>query len=141
MKTASLVWLRHALRLRDHPALVHAAERGGVIPVFVWAPEEEAPWPPGGASCWWLHHALTDLDERLRQRGSRLIFRTGPTAETLRAVAEEVGADRVVWNRRYEPNLAQRDARVRDALHEAGLETHVAESQLLHDPDGGLSLD
>ena len=136
MKTASLVWLRHALRLRDHPALVHAAERGGVIPVFVWAPEEEAPWPPGGASCWWLHHALTDLDERLRQRGSRLIFRTGPTAETLRAVAEEVGADRVVWNRRYEPNLAQRDARVRDALHEAGLETHVAESQLLHDPDG-----
>ena len=133
--TTTLVWLRHGLRLRDHPALVDAAEHGAVVPIFVWAPEEEAPWVPGGAAQWWLRRALADLDERLRERGSRLILRTGPTADALRAAATEAGADRVVWTRRYEPHLARRDARVRDALREAGLETATLESQLLHNPD------
>jgi len=131
----TVLHLRHSLRLRDNPALVEAAGQGAVVPVFVEAPEEEKPWAPGGAACWWLHHALADLDARLRERGSRLILRTGPTAEALVDVAEEVGADRVVWNRRYEPHLARRDATVRKALEAAGLETSIFETQLLHDPD------
>ncbi len=135
MKHASLVWYRHSLRLRDHPALVDAAEHGSVVPVFVWAPDEEGPWSPGGAAQWWLHHALQDLDARLRERGSRLIVRTGPTAEALRDVAETTGATRVVWNRRYEPPLARRDAEVQKILDEQGIETRVFESQILHDPE------
>ena len=134
MKNATLVWLRHSLRLRDHPALVDAAEHGPVIPLFVWAPEEEGDWPPGGAAQWWLHHALQDLGERLRERGSRLILRTGPTLDALRDCIDATGADRVVWNRRYEPTLARRDAEVRAALEERGIETQVFESQILHDP-------
>jgi deoxyribodipyrimidine photo-lyase len=131
----TLVWLRHSLRLRDNPALVDAAEQGAVVPVFVWAPEEEGDWPPGSAAQWWLHHALQDLHERLRERGSRLILRSGPTADALRTVADAAGADRVVWNRRYEPNLARRDAEVKETLEDAGLETAVFEGQTLHDPD------
>jgi len=133
--STTLVWLRHSLRLRDNPALVDAAERGPVVPVFVWAPEEEGDWPPGGAAQWWLHHALHDLGERLRERGSQLILRSGPTVEALRTIATTVEADRVVWNRRYEPNLKRRDAEVQAALAEQGLETQVFEGQILHDPD------
>ena len=49
--TPSLVWFRLDLRLADNPALLAAVKRGGpVIPVFVWAPEEEGDWPPGAAS-------------------------------------------------------------------------------------------
>lgn len=135
MPSCTLAWLRHSLRLRDNPALVSAAEHGAVVPVFVWAPDEEGDWPPGSAAQWWLHRALHDLDEQLRERGSRLILRRGPTADTLRDVANAAGADRVVWNRRYEPPLARRDARVKEALHDADLETAVFESQILHDPD------
>jgi deoxyribodipyrimidine photo-lyase len=135
MPTTTLVWLRHGLRLRDHPALVDAAEHGAVVPIFVWAPEEEGDWPPGPAAQWWLRHALRDLSERLRERGSRLILRTGPTLDALADAAETAGADRVVWTRRYEPPLAARDAAVREALGERGLDTEVVESQLLHDPD------
>ena len=131
MKSLTLV----CLRLRDNPALVDAAEHGAVVPVFVWVPDEEGDWPPGGAAQWWLHHALQNLNGRLRERGSRLILRTGPAADALRAVANTTGADRVVWNRRYEPPLARRDAETRAALHDAGLETAVFESQILHDPD------
>ena len=54
--TTTLLWLRHDLRLDDNPALAAAAARGAVVPVFLWAPEEETPWEPGAASRWWLHH-------------------------------------------------------------------------------------
>ena len=133
--TVTLVWLRYDLRLRDHPALVDASERGAVVPVFIWAPGEEGAWPPGGAASWWLHHALADLDASLRDHGSRLILRTGPSLETLRDLLRTTGADRVVWNRRYHPDLTARDDAVHHALREDGIETRVLESRLLHDPD------
>jgi deoxyribodipyrimidine photo-lyase len=46
----AIVWLRQDLRLADNLAL-QAARRpsGPVVPVFVWAPEEEGAWPPGSA--------------------------------------------------------------------------------------------
>jgi hypothetical protein len=52
MKLApTIVWFRHDLRLADNPALHAAFQRGSaVIPLFIYAPEEETPWQPGGAS-------------------------------------------------------------------------------------------
>ena len=71
-----IVWFRQDLRLADNPALDAAVNRGGpVLPVFIWSPDEEGDWPPGGASQWWLHQSLTALEGSLRARGSRLILR------------------------------------------------------------------
>ena len=65
----AIVWFRQDLRLADNPALLAAAGRGGpVIPVLVWAPEEEGGWEPGGASRWWLHRSLASLDADLRRQ-------------------------------------------------------------------------
>src|SRR5579871_3746326 len=100
----SLVWFRQDLRLSDNPALAAAMERGAtIIPVYIWAPEEEGAWPPGAASKWWLGRSLAVLQAELERRGSRLIVRRGPTEDTLRSVASETGAAAVFWNRRYEP--------------------------------------
>ena len=45
----AVVWFRQDLRLSNNPALAAAVDRGGaVIPVFIWAPEEEGTWRPGG---------------------------------------------------------------------------------------------
>jgi len=50
-----IVWFRLDLRLADNPALTAAISRGGpVVPLFIWAPEEEGAWSPGGASQWIL---------------------------------------------------------------------------------------
>ena len=66
--TQRLLWFRLDLRLTDNPALLAAVHRGGpVIPVFIWAPDEEGPWQPGAASRWWLHQSLTRLDASLRR--------------------------------------------------------------------------
>src|SRR5436190_7437209 len=107
----SLVWFRLDLRLADNPALAAALERGGsVVPVFIHAPDEEAPWSPGAASNWWLHQSLQSLDASLRKLGSQLILRRGPTLATLQALIRETGATAVFWNRRYEPAAIARDA-------------------------------
>ena len=43
-------WVRRDFRLSDNPALIAAAQRGAVIPVFILDPVLEAPL--GAASGW-----------------------------------------------------------------------------------------
>ncbi|MDM7916518.1 MAG: deoxyribodipyrimidine photo-lyase, partial [Candidatus Eisenbacteria bacterium] len=131
----TLVWFRQDLRLQDHPALAAAAARGGpVIPVYVWAPEEEGAWPPGAASRWWLHGSLGSLAASLSAIGSRLVVRTGRSAEVLRALAGETGADAVHWSRRYEPASRRRDADVEKSLSADGVQARSFNASLLHEP-------
>ncbi|MEZ5100390.1 MAG: deoxyribodipyrimidine photo-lyase [Thermoleophilia bacterium] len=135
MPGTTLVWLRHDLRLADNPALVAAGRRGGpVVPVVVWAPEEEGDWAPGGASRWWLHRSLAALAADLEARGSRLVLRRGPTLAALRELAAETGAEAVLWNRRYEPAAIARDAAVKEALRADGLVAGSANAALLVEP-------
>ncbi len=132
---ASLVWFRLDLRLADHSALAAALAVGGpVLPVFIWAPEEEKPWAPGAASRWWLHHALADLDAQLQARGSRLIMRAGPAGKTLVTLARETGAQRVFWCRRYEPAVKLRDEKVTATLCAAGVAAQSFNGSLLFEP-------
>jgi deoxyribodipyrimidine photo-lyase len=130
-----LVWFRQDLRLSDNPALAAALERRApVIPVFIWAPEEEGAWPPGAASRWWLHHSLASLGAELGRRGSRLIIRRGPTAAALNRLAAETGADTVLWNRRYEPPAIARDRDVKSKLRGRGLSAESFNGSLLFEP-------
>ena len=131
----TLVWFRNDLRLSDHAALVHAAKRGTVIPVFIWAPEEEGEWAPGGAHRWWLRESLHALDASLQDHGSRLILRSGPSLDALLDIASSTGADQVVWQSRLAPHLRKRDETVRDGLSDADLETKPFAGRILHDPE------
>lgn len=131
----TLLWFRQDLRLADHPALAAALRRGGpVIPVYLWAPDEEGPWAPGGATRWWLHHSLRALGDDLEALGARLILRRGPSLDALRALARETGATAVYWNRRYEPAAIARDTTVKAALREDGLEAESFNGALLIEP-------
>ena len=130
-----LLWLGLDLRLTDNPALQAAVRQGRpVIPVFIWSPDEEQPWEPGAASRWWLHQSLTELDGSLRERGSRLIVRRGPTVETIRELLGESGAMSVYWNRRYEPAFIDRERRVTRALLRDGRLAESFKGSLLFEP-------
>ena len=131
----TLVWFRSDLRIADNPALTAAARDGAVIPVFIHSPGEEAPWAPGGASRWWLHHSLERLARDLRDVGSRLILRVAEDSQgELAALARECGAQRVVWNRRYEPALIARDQEIKTALRACGIAADSFNAALLHEP-------
>jgi len=134
MPPTTLVWFRHDLRLDDNPALAAAAARGFVVPVFIWAPEEEAPWEPGAASRWWLHHSLERLSAALAKAGAPLVIRRGPTLDALRALATACGATHVAWNRRYEPAVIARDTAIKKALAGDGLTVESFNGSLLFEP-------
>jgi deoxyribodipyrimidine photo-lyase len=133
--SSAIVWLRQDLRLADNPALRAACRRGGpVVPVFIWAPEEEGAWPAGSASRWWLHQSLTALARECRAAGAELVVRQGASLAELLRVAKATGADAVFWNRRYEPATVARDRKVEAALRVAGLQTASYNGALLHEP-------
>ncbi|MEM1044273.1 MAG: deoxyribodipyrimidine photo-lyase [Bacteroidota bacterium] len=135
MPAPTLVWFRHDLRLADHPALYRAVERGGpVVPVFIWAPEEDGEWAPGGAHRWWLHCSLTKLSQRLSRNASCLVRRSGPSLDALRDLIAATGADAVYWNARYEPVLHERDDEIAEALRGDGITVKTFASRILHDP-------
>ena len=138
----ALVWFGTDLRLADNPALVSAAARqGAVLPVFIWAPEEESPWSPGAASRWWLRQSLEELDASLTRRGSKLTVRRGPTAEALLALAAESGAKSIFWNRRYEPAAIARDRELERRLRERGIAAASCPGNLLFEPGTILNAD
>ncbi|NYZ64236.1 cryptochrome/photolyase family protein [Luteimonas deserti] len=131
----AIVWFRNDLRLDDNPAL-HAALDAGLAPVCVYihAPDEAGDWAPGAASNAWRHRALAALDASLRRRGSRLRLFHGPTLPTLRTLVETCEAEAVFWNRRYEPAIEQRDARIKRALREDGIRAESHNGALLFEP-------
>ena len=130
-----IAWFRLDLRLQDNPALHAAILRGGaVIPVYVLDDDAEGKWAPGGASRWWLHQSLGALDAALRERGSRLTVARGDSAAQLTALLKQTGAGAIYWNHRYEPALTPRDARLKSAWVDAGVEAKSFNGALLNEP-------
>ena len=132
----AIVWLRQDLRLADNPALHAACGRGRpVVPVFIWAPEEEGACPPGGASRWWLHQSLGKLAGEFRAAGVKLIIRRGASLPELLRVVKTTGAEAVFWNRRYEPAIVARDRKIEEALRASGLQAESCSGAPLHKPE------
>lgn len=133
--TTGIVWFRRDLRLAENPALAAACgECDTVLPVYLHAPDPEGAARAGAAGRWWLGRSLRALEGDLRRRGGRLVVLEGEPAETLPPLAGRVGAARAYWNRLYDPPLAERDDRAREALEAAGLEVRVSPGALLLEP-------
>lgn len=135
MSDTAIVWFRRDLRLADNPALDRARSRHArVVPVYIHDPEAEGDWAPGAASCWWLHHALVDLSERLESRGSALLIRSGSTEDELLRLIGESGACAVYWSRVYEPALVRRDCGIKKTLGQRGIEAESFRAAVLFEP-------
>lgn len=130
----ALIWFRDDLRLADHAALTEgAADPGGVVALYVLDEVSAETRPIGAAARWWLHESLTRLGEALRERGIPLVLRRGAADEILPLVAQEAGADRVFWNRRYGDERGV-DARLKVALRARGIAAHSFHGGLLFEP-------
>ena len=135
MTTTAIVWFRRDLRLEDNPALAAALESGArPLCVYIHAPGEEAPWAPGAASRWWLHHSLSALQAAVVKRGARLHIFRGRSRPILESLAQRIDAGAVYWNRLYEPALIQRDAAIKQSLRLLGTAAQTFNASLLTEP-------
>ncbi len=133
--SSTLVWLRDDLRLDDNPALAEAAALGGPLTV-VYVLDEVSPGmrPLGGAARWWLHHSLESLAADLEAAGSRLLLRSGPAERVIRGLAEETGADRLLWNRRYGGPERAIDTGIKDWAASREISASSFQASLMFEP-------
>jgi deoxyribodipyrimidine photo-lyase len=129
----TLVWLRNDLRLADNPALSAAAASGPIAPIYI-LDETSTARRPGAASLWWLDKSLRSLAADLATRGVDLILRRGDPLTILQDTADEIGARGVCWNRLYDAPSIARDARIKAALRDRGLEARSFNGSLLNEP-------
>ena len=132
----TIVWFRRDLRLDDNPAWNWAIKQGGpIIPIYIHAPQQEGVWQRGGASKWWLHHALKDLNAQLEDLGGKLIIRASKNPlETLSQIIDSSDVGAISWNRCYEPSQVKHDTKIKKDLQDAGIETFSTNGSLLLDP-------
>jgi len=141
MKPIQIAWFRQDLRIHDNPMLAAAAQSGApVLPVFVHAPQEAGNWPPGGASQWWLHHALQSLQSELGKLGLPLILRQGDSLTELRQIIRHsanagFAVTHLHSSRLFEPAAVARDKVVRQALQSDGIQWQQGNASLLLEPE------
>ncbi|SPF02523.1 cryptochrome/photolyase family protein [Streptomyces sp. MA5143a] len=122
----SVVLFTSDLRLHDHPPLRAALDGAReVVPLFV---RDRAVAEAGFAvpnRLAFLADCLRDLDSGLRERGGRLVVRSGDVVREVCKVATEADADEVHVAADVSGYARRREERLRDALEAEGVRLHV----------------
>ncbi len=129
MKT--IMWFRQDLRLADNPALIEAVNSGEIIPVYILDDHNSGSQKMGAASRLWLHHSLESLGKSLN---GNLKFFKGPADKILPELILQTNADKIVWNRCYEPWRMTRDISIKQHIKELGVEVKSFAGSLLWEP-------
>ncbi|MGW2613695.1 cryptochrome/photolyase family protein [Streptomyces sp. NPDC001500] len=122
----SLVLFTADLRLHDHPPLRAALDGARqVVPLFVRdrAVDRAAFAAPNRLA--FLADCLRDLDAGLRERGGRLVVRSGELVEQVCRVAAEAEADEVHMAADVSAHARRREEGLRRALESEGVRLHV----------------
>ncbi|MFJ2260688.1 cryptochrome/photolyase family protein [Streptomyces sp. NPDC087844] len=122
----SVVLFTSDLRLHDHPPLCAALDGSrAVVPLFV---RDRAVDRAGFAvpnRLAFLADCLRDLDAGLRERGGRLVYRSGDLVDEVCKVVAETDADEVHMAAGVSAHAHRREERLRAALESDGRRLHV----------------
>ncbi|MEV7441668.1 deoxyribodipyrimidine photo-lyase [Streptomyces sp. NPDC091204] len=136
----SVVLFTSDLRLHDHPALRAAlAAAHDVVPLFVRDPAVDRSGFAAPNRLAFLADCLADLDAGLRDRGGRLVVRTGDTVAELHAVARQADADEVHMAAGCSRFARDREARLRHALESDGRRLYVHDGVTTAVPPGAVT--
>ncbi len=128
----TLLWYRNDLRIQDNRALDWAARNSiCLLPFFIFHEHTET---LGGASKWWLHHAITSLEKSLHDVGSRLVLFKGVPLDVIASLCDLYKITAVVWNREYEPSTITRDTEIKACLEKRGIAVHAFPGNVLKEP-------
>ncbi|MFF7051256.1 cryptochrome/photolyase family protein [Streptomyces griseorubiginosus] len=122
----SVVLFTCDLRLHDHPPLRAALDgTEEVVPLFVRDRSVDASGFAVPNRLAFLADCLHDLDAGLRERGGRLVVRSGDLVEEVCKVAAEADADEVHMAADASAHAHRRERRLRRALEDEGVRLHV----------------
>ncbi|MFF9896817.1 cryptochrome/photolyase family protein [Streptomyces longispororuber] len=136
----SLVLFTSDLRLHDHPPLRAAlASADAVVPLFVRDRAVEAAGFATPNRTAFLADCLADLDAALRDRGGRLVVRSGDVVREVCRAAAEADAREVHLADGYGGYAAHREERLRAALEAEGRRLVVHDAVTVAVPPGEVT--
>ncbi|MFJ6755287.1 cryptochrome/photolyase family protein [Streptomyces sp. NPDC091273] len=136
----SVVLFTSDLRLHDHPPLRAAlAAAHDVVPLFVRDPAVDRAGFAAPNRLAFLADCLADLDAGLRDRGGRLVVRTGDPVAEVHAVARHADADEVHMAAGCSRFARDREARLRHALESDGRRLYVHDGVTTVVPPGAVT--
>ncbi|MEU8774951.1 deoxyribodipyrimidine photo-lyase [Streptomyces sp. NPDC048606] len=125
MNTAVVLYTSD-LRLHDHPPLRAAQSSSDrVVPLFVRDRAVDAAGFAAPNRLAFLADCLADLDAGLRERGGRLVIRSGDVVDEVTALVEEADADEVHMAAGVSAYAHAREERMRTALEARGRRLYV----------------
>lgn len=130
-KKIVLHWFRQDLRLTDNPAFYKAAQSGSVLPIYIIDNKNNAAYSLGGASKWWLHHSLEQLNISL---DNKLSVYQGDPQDILSILIRQYNITEIFWNRCYEPWQIDRDKKIKSFLSNQGVNVYSDNGFLLWEP-------
>ena len=137
----SIHWFRRDLRITDNTALLAAAERGRVLPLYIasdWKGNHLWTGPKRQA---FLCDCLASLEKNLETIGGKIVFRSGDAIEVLKQVLEESAADAIFTNRDPDPYGQEIEKKLAELCKDLGVAFHALEDVAMHDRDGVLKDD
>ena len=103
--------------------------------IILYILEEDAVIRPrGAASKWWLYNSLKSLESAILEKGGTLVVRRGTATDSIPAFLREVNADAIFWNRCYEPEMIDRDTKLKATLQNSKITVKTFNSALLSEP-------
>ncbi len=133
----SIVWFREDLRITDHTALFHAAQKSehGVIALFII---DTAFWKKHNMAACRIHFMIEGLKElkcSLNQLNIPLVIRevkhTHEIQDELLMLCEQVKAQAVFFNKQYEVDEISRDKSVEQALQKQTIKCYSFDDQTI----------
>lgn len=107
----AIFWFRRDLRFEDNVGLYHALQGDlPVLPLFIFDRnilddlEEKA-----DARVMFLHDTISNMHERIQDKGSTMLVKYGKPEDMWREVIREYPVRAVYTNRDYEPYAKERD--------------------------------
>src|SRR5689334_8094200 len=138
---AALVWFRRDLRADDHAALSHALRAArNVWCAFVFDRTILNALPPEDRRVEFIHASVAELDGALAERGGGLIVLDGDPVLLIPKLAAELRASAVYANHDDDPYARARDARVRTALRELGIDLRTRKDHVIFERDELLTV-
>ena len=133
---------RRDLRLDDNTALLSALQQSElVIPVFIFDERQLSNPYRGNNSFEFMVNSLTELDQDLRRKGSRLFLFKGIAHEVINSLLSETNAKALFVNRDYTPFSSERDEQISEICKIQNVQFFSYADALLTEPEQVLKTD
>ncbi|MES2678033.1 MAG: deoxyribodipyrimidine photo-lyase [Pseudomonadota bacterium] len=134
-----LIIFNQDLRIFDHPALFFACQKSQldnqeILPIFILDQVNQR--NIGGASKWFLHFALEQLQKDLQEKlGLELLVFEGDSLQILTKIFSQVAVQEIYFNRLYEPDSMKLQAEIKNLAVDKNIQVFDFKSYLLFEPE------